>query len=300
MNNSPAATVVVGIDTSQNSRAALEWAAEEARLRGAVLRVGHSWIMQPYRLPEAYEHDMAEESRKAAREFLDGATEELRRRHPGVRVESEVLEEAPIDGLLRMAAADGVSMVVTGRRGLNPFLSFLLGSVSESVVAHSPVPAVLVPEAGALAPTGPVVVGVAPGEAEPVEFAFAEAERRGVPLQVIRTWSHAQAFADNLVVPPEDEARHNAAETEDLEALLSPSRAEHPTVTVDVTVRPGPAEEVIVKASKDASLVVLGAHRKHTRHFSLPVGRVPRRVLHLADSPVAVVPSETADVRTRA
>jgi nucleotide-binding universal stress UspA family protein len=300
MSISPAATVVVGIDTSQNSRAALEWAADEARLRGAVLRIGHSWSMQPEYLPEAYEHDMAEASRKAAQEFLDGATEELRRRRPGLRVESALLEAAPIDGLLRMAAADGTRLVVTGRRGINPFLTFLLGSVSESVVAHSPVPAVVVPVEGAADPHGPVVVGVAPSAVGPVEFAFAEAERRGVPLKVVRTWNHARAFSEHLAVTPEHEARQNAAETKDLEALLAPSRAEHPAVTLDVQVEPGPAEEAIVRASKDASLVVVGAHRKHSSRFSLPVGRVPHRVLHLAHAPVAVVPDATARARTRA
>jgi nucleotide-binding universal stress UspA family protein len=300
MSNPPAATVVVGIDTSQNSRAALEWAADEARLRGAVLRIGHSWSMQPYRLPEAEEHDMAEESRKAAREFLDATTEELRRRRPGLRVESELLEDAPIDGLLRMAAADGTRLVVTGRRGLNPFLRFLLGSVSESIVAHSPVPAVVVPVEGAADPHGPVVVGVAPSAAGPVEFAFEEAERRGVPLKVVRIWNHAQTFSEYIAVPPEYDARQNAAESKDLEALLAPSRAQHPAVTVDVHVEPGLAEEAIVKASKGASLVVVGAHRKHTSRFSLPVGRVPHRVLHLAHAPVAVVPDATARARTRA
>jgi nucleotide-binding universal stress UspA family protein len=58
-------------------------------------------------------------------------------------------------------------------------------------------------------------------------------------------------------------------------------------VTVQVDL--GLAEEAIVNASKDASLVVVGAHRKHSR-FGLPVGRVPHRVLHLAHAPVAVVP----------
>jgi hypothetical protein len=53
MNDSPAAAVVVGIDASENSRAALKWAADEARMRGAVPRVGHSWSMQHYHLSDA-------------------------------------------------------------------------------------------------------------------------------------------------------------------------------------------------------------------------------------------------------
>lgn len=289
MNSSPTGAVVVGLDSSENSRVALEWAADEAQLRRAALRIGHSWSMQAYRLPEAYKQDMVEESRKAAWTFLEGAAEDVRKRHPGLVVEPELLEEAAVEGLLRMAATDA-SLLVTGRRGLNTFLTFLLGSVSEGVVAHTPVPAVLVPVEGAPAEHGPVVVGVAPGEAEPVEFAFAEAERRGVPLRVVRTWMYPQAFPGFISVPPQDRAQREADETAELEELLAPARAGHPGVAVSVQIEMALAEEAIVNASKDTALVVVGAHRKHTQHFSLPVGRVPHRVLHLAHAPVAVVP----------
>jgi len=75
-----------------------------------------------------------------------------------------------------------------------------------------------------------------------------------------------------------------------VEQLLAPARAAHPSVRVTVVIELGMAEEAIVNASKEASLVVVGAHRKHTRHLSLPIGRVPHRVLHLAAVPVAVIP----------
>lgn len=289
MNSSPTEAVVVGLDPSENSRVALEWAADEAQLRGAALRIGHAWSMQAYRLPEAYKHDLTDEARKAAWNFLEGGAEDMRQRHPGLQVTVELLEEGAVEGLLRMAASDA-GLLVTGRRGLNPFMTFLLGSVSEGIVAHTSVPTVLVPLEGAPDPGGPVVVGVAPGEAEPIEFAFAEAERRGVPLKVVRTWMYPQAFPGYISVPPQDQVQRNADETKELEDLLAASRAAHPQVAVDVQVQLGLPEEAIVNASKGASLVVVGAHRKHTRHFSLPIGRVPHRVLHLAHAPVAVVP----------
>jgi nucleotide-binding universal stress UspA family protein len=266
----------------------VEWAADEAHLRGVTLRIGHSWSMQSYRLPEAYRRDIADDARKGAWNFLECVAEDMRMRHPGLQVEPELMEEAPIEGLLQMAA-NQTSLLVTGRRGLNPFMTFLLGSVSEGVVAHTPVPAVIVPVEGAPDKDGPLVVGVAPGEPEPVEFAFAEAELRGVPLKVIRTWQYPQAFPGYYAVPPQDQVQRQADETKELEDLLAPSRAAHPGVAVSVLVDLGLAEEAIVNASKDASLVVMGAHRKHSR-FGLPVGRVPHRVLHLAHAPVLVVP----------
>ncbi|MEY9875615.1 nucleotide-binding universal stress UspA family protein [Streptacidiphilus sp. MAP12-33] len=289
MNSSPTGAVVVGLDTSENARVALEWAADEAQLRGAVLRIGHAWSMQAYRLPEAYKADMREDARNAAWSFMESAAEDMRKRHPGLQVEPELIDEAAVEGLLRMAA-NGTALLVTGRRGLNPFMTFLLGSISMGVAAHTPIPAVLVPVEGAPDPGGPVVLAVAPGEPEPVEFAFAEAERRGVPLKVVRTWTYPQAFPGYISVPPQDQAQRTADETAELEELLAPARAAHPGVQVTVEVELGLAEEAIVNASKDASLVVVGAHRKHTQHFGLPIGRVPHRVLHLAHAPVAVVP----------
>ncbi|WP_042424217.1 universal stress protein [Streptacidiphilus anmyonensis] len=289
MNSSPIGAVVVGLDSSENSRTALDWAAEEALLRGAVLRVGHAWSMQAYRLPEAYNAEMVDEARKAASAFLENAAEETRKRHPGLRVEPELIEEGAVEGLLRMASP-GTSMLVTGRQGLNTFLTVLLGSVSGGVIAHATVPTVLVPVGGVPAAQGPVVVGVAPGEPEPVGFAFDEAERRGVPLRVVRSWMYPQAFPGHMSVPPQEQARREAEETDELAHLLAPARAAHPAVAVDVRVELGPAEEAIVNESADASLVVVGAHRKHTHHFSQPIGRVPHRVLHLSHAPVAVIP----------
>ncbi|WP_042380426.1 universal stress protein [Streptacidiphilus melanogenes] len=289
MNSSPTEAVVVGLDSSENSRVALEWAAEEARLRGAALRIGHAWSMQAYRLPEAYNQEMVDEARKAAQTFLENAAEEARTRHPGLQVEPELIEEGAVEGLLRMSSS-GASLLVTGRQGHNTFLSVLLGSVSGGVIAHTTVPTVLVPTEGAPAERGPVVVGVAPGEPEPVEFAFAEAERRSVPLRVVRSWMYPQAFPGYMAVPPQEQARREAEETDELAQLLAPARTAHPNVAVDLRVELGPAEEVIVNASTDASLVVVGAHRKHTHRFSQPIGRVPHRVLHLAKAPVAVIP----------
>jgi nucleotide-binding universal stress UspA family protein len=43
----PRELIVVGVDGSENSRQALRWAVEEARLRQARVRVVHAWWMYP-------------------------------------------------------------------------------------------------------------------------------------------------------------------------------------------------------------------------------------------------------------
>ncbi|MEY9848675.1 universal stress protein [Streptacidiphilus sp. MAP5-3] len=285
MDDSPTGTVVVGLDTSDNARAALAWAAHEAKLRNARLLIGHSWSMQQYRLPEAYRRDIVEGTHTAAQEFVDKAAADVRADHPGLVVAVELVDEAAVEGLLNLAQE--AELLVVGHHGLNPMLTVLLGSVSQGIIAHTPVPAVVVPPAPRMG--GPVVLGVAPGADAPVEFAFAEAERRGTPLQVIRAWMYPPVMPGYIAVPPVDEAKRNAEEADELERLLAPSRAAHPGVEVELDIGLALPEEALVDASATASLTVVGAHRKHAR-YGLPIGRVPHRVLHLARSPVAVVP----------
>jgi nucleotide-binding universal stress UspA family protein len=133
------------------------------------------------------------------------------------------------------------------------------------------------------------VLGVAPDSDTPVGFAFAQAERRGVPLLAVRAWTRPQVAPGHPFVPAEDEEQRTKEETADLERLLAAARAAHPRVAVITRVVRALPEQAIVDAAEDACLVVVGAHRRLTR-FGLPVGRVPHRVLHLAPCPVAVVP----------
>lgn len=290
MNQPSAGSVVVGLDPSANAHTALLWAADEASARGADLRIGHSWTATTYQQAAESLGDVPGEGHEAAAFFLDPAAAEVRGTHPGLVVETAVFDEPPVEGLLRMAAA-GASLIVVGHRGLNPFSTVLMGSVSQGVVAHTTVPAVVVPPKFTVPGDAPVVVGVAPGAVAPVEFAFAEAELRGVPLVVVRAWMYPQSFPGHISVPPADETRRNTEEAAELESLIAPAWQLHPGVEVTTRIGLAIPEQALVDAASRACLVVVGAHRKHSR-FGLPVGRVPHRVLHHAQVPVAVVPHD--------
>jgi nucleotide-binding universal stress UspA family protein len=177
---------------------------------------------------------------------------------------------------------------VVGRRGLNSVLATLLGSVSQSLVAHAPVPVVVVPETWL--PTdapGPVVVGVARAVLAPIALAFMEAEMRGAPLLAIRGWTLPSPY---IVASREATASLDAAEDAELEALLADHRTLHPSVPVTTRVTSSAPEEALLDAATEAALIVLGRHRRHHR-YGLPLGTVPHRVLHRAAAPVAVVPN---------
>ncbi|SEL51918.1 universal stress protein [Streptacidiphilus jiangxiensis] len=286
MTTAPSGSVVVGVDQSAGARAALEWAAAEAQRRAAALRIACSWNSLDHELPEDYQQLMQEPAQQATAGFLSETATELRARYPDLDIGTVTMAETPAEGLIALAGA--ADLLVVGRRGLNTLLTVLLGSVSQQVVAHSPVPVVVVPETPApAAPEAPVVVGVAREVTEPLAFAFAEAELRGAPLIAVRSWALANPY---VVASPEAVTEIEADEDRELRSLVDVVHRRHPSVEVGTRVEFATAEAALIEAAKGAGLVVLGRHRRHMR-YGLPLGRVPHRVLHLSDLPVVVVPN---------
>ena len=299
-------SVVVGVDASTHARAALDWAADEAVLRGVPLRIAHAWTPAPHRVPGTDGLGAAKSMLQAAEEMLARAGSRVQERHSGLRVEFEVLPEEAVPGLIRLA--EDAELLVVGSRGLSRFSSVLIGSVSQSLVAHASCPVVVfrgaseaidpspadsaVEPGGAATVPGPgaVVLGAAPGEvAGPVEFAFAEAARRGVSLVAVRTWMYPASYGGYMVMPPDDSEQRNGEENRDLLEVLAAARKEYPDVKVFTEVGMNEPASTLVHVSAGAGLVVLGADR-HRNRFALPIGRVAQQVLHHAHAPVAVVP----------
>lgn len=137
--------VVVGVDGSDASRAALWWAAEEAALRGARLEVIHAYglvdgIESVGSATQAErEHDPAG---AAARDLIDELTLAVEGAVPagvlGMAIES--LDPA---GTL-VERADGAAMLVVSSRGLGSVRSLLLGSVSQRCAQQARCPVVII------------------------------------------------------------------------------------------------------------------------------------------------------------
>jgi nucleotide-binding universal stress UspA family protein len=128
--------VVVGIDGSEQSRRALAWAAEEAKLRGARLRVVHVWsYLAQTQAPfdPTYGDDDAQ---RLLQEVAGGLSDE-------VEVELVAVNDLPARGLLD--SAGDADLLVVGARGLGGFRGLLLGSVSQEVVQRATCPVVVIP-----------------------------------------------------------------------------------------------------------------------------------------------------------
>jgi nucleotide-binding universal stress UspA family protein len=148
--------IVVGVDGSAESRAALRWALAEASLRRTPLLA--VWarelplqidpLLAPFAVPPDYEPDAADaadEVRRATERQLDSVVAEVVREVPreeGVQVTQEAVEGHPADVLVQ--AARGEELLVVGSRGRGGFKGLLLGSVSQACAHHAGCPVVIV------------------------------------------------------------------------------------------------------------------------------------------------------------
>ncbi len=132
--------MVVGVDGSEPSLAALRWAARQAELTGAELKAVISWELPSaaYWVPFPEGLDLEASARKT----LASALEETLGPDPAVPVTQVVAQGHPAPVLIDEAA--GADLLVVGSRGHGEFAGMLLGSVSEHCVAHAHCPVVVV------------------------------------------------------------------------------------------------------------------------------------------------------------
>jgi nucleotide-binding universal stress UspA family protein len=139
--------IIVGLDGSDHSGRALEWAIREAGLRGAALTVlavhevaSNHWTGNPELYPA--DQPATEAVRRAAEDVVQKAVSQA-----GEPAPASVTVRA-VSGLARqelVAASSDADLVVVGQRGGGGFARLLMGSVSSQVVHHAACPVVVVP-----------------------------------------------------------------------------------------------------------------------------------------------------------
>ncbi|MEV0189437.1 universal stress protein [Kitasatospora purpeofusca] len=291
--------VVVGVDGSPESLAALDWAAEEAAGRGAGLRVVLAWpsVVTPLSVLGAV--DVA---RRQAEVTLREAELRVRERWPELAVTAVQVPHDPVRALVEESGEEpGAETLVLGSRGLGAVAGFLVGSVSRRVLAKVECPVVLVREGEGREEGGEVVVGVDPyqGAAAVLGHAFAAAERRGLPLRAVYAWTLPVAYQYAGIAASVDVSgeMQTFAEVE-LARVVQPWRAEHPGVTVvEEVLNARPAKVLAERAAAGAELVVVG-RRVRRSPLGAHLGSVAHAVLHHVPCPVAVVPYERTQERT--
>jgi nucleotide-binding universal stress UspA family protein len=131
--------IVVGVDGSAGSSAALEWAAHQAELTGCTLTAVTTWAW-PASFGVAFAYVPSDYNPQAdAQKVLDAALAPIREAHPDLQIDTTIAEGHPAPILVD--ESHGADLLVVGSRGHGEFAGMLIGSVSEHCVtnAHCPV-----------------------------------------------------------------------------------------------------------------------------------------------------------------
>jgi nucleotide-binding universal stress UspA family protein len=136
--------IAVGVDGSDQSLPALEWAAQEAAAHGHTLRVVTAWsipvtALSPGGLPAPFPADELAGDARAAQDALVAKASIP----AGLEVEHCLVEGGP--GAVMLEQSESVDLLVIGTRGHGGFKGLLLGSVGQQVTGHASCPVVVVP-----------------------------------------------------------------------------------------------------------------------------------------------------------
>lgn len=290
---------VVGVDGSDESAAALDWAIVHAAGRAVGLRLVTAWhapMYGPYPIDGAMTQPYDDKALMAAvRADLDervAATVE----RVELPVEGAVTEGGTTSSLL--SAADGTGMLVLGNRGRGGFSRLLLGSTSSQCAAHATVPTTVVRGEGSHDPAERLLVGVdgSPNSLAALEWAVHFADP-GSTVRAVWVWdtSPLAVGADEFFFP---EASTIANERFEHMVRQHVELAEERSVTLRRSFLHGRPRTVLADEASGADLVVTGARGQGAIGGAL-LGSVTTWLLHHLDRPQVVVPGDIPGVLGR-
>lgn len=137
----PFSRIVVGVDGSDSSLMALEWAARQAELTGSTLDAMTTWdwpMNYGWAVPIPSDYN----PKSDAQDLVDEAVARIRDMHPRVDIRTTVVEGHPAPVLIEASRA--ADLLVVGSRGHGEFAGMLLGSVGEHCVSNAHCPVVVV------------------------------------------------------------------------------------------------------------------------------------------------------------
>ena len=291
-----ASRIIIGVDGSEQSQAALGWALGQAELVGADLVLAHTWNPDSYATPAmaGAVPDMIQagalnhEAEELAQAWLDDLVAATAARTTA-SVSGVLASGSPAGHILDLSAE--ATMVVVGNRGRGGLRSAVLGSTSQQIAHHAQCPVVVVRDS-AVTSANQVVVGVdgSPASLVALREAFAQAKLRGASLLMVHAWS--TSFAGTLVNSGQDFDRVRASEVDEGWALLNQSleelKATDQSVEIIERLEQASPAAAIIEASKEAVLTVVGS-RGRGGFAGLVLGSVSGSVLAHADSAVMVI-----------
>jgi nucleotide-binding universal stress UspA family protein len=285
-----AGRIVVGMDGSDGSLKAAQWAVGEAKVWGCGITLAYSIMPNTassvFGLSVPPRLDLIDDLRHEAVQDLTRIAADLD------CADVQVAVEIGTPQALLLAASDTAELIVLGSRGRGGFTALLLGSVGSQVTSHASCP-VIVMRQGPRADSTEIIVGLDGSEHSlaALDFAFEEASRHGFKIVAVHAWD-VPSFdliitSDGPVPLPlehvaDDEIRL-AAE------ILAGYTQEYPDVKVVEHLVRAPAVQALLDSSTNAVMIVLGTRGRNAAIGAL-LGSTSNGVLQKAKVPVAIVP----------
>jgi nucleotide-binding universal stress UspA family protein len=275
--------VVVGVDGSPSSDAAVEWAATYAAMSSRPLVVASAAGR-----PSAGDVigtnpvEARQRRRTTARQAIDHALRRVRRVSPRLHVD----ETTPMQDAREMLVdlSEQAAMVVVGTRGHGGVTALLLGSVSAAVVDHAHCPVAVVRPSEDREEAVRVGVSGDGSDRAALELAAELASVLGRPLRLVHAWSTGEPLAEagSPAQRAEVRERHQRLVAEATAGLAE----KYPDVAIDTDLVDATPARALVDASAASDVVVVGSRGK--TGVGVYLGSVSRWVVEHAQCTVVV------------
>ena len=279
-------SIVVGVDGSDPARLALKWAADEAKLRGALLHIVYAGTDAPKDVPDWF--SPGDPVLSAATAVVDDAVALVATSHPGVLTRGDIVGEPTRAALLR--ASETADLLVVGARGRGGFNGLLLGSVGDHCIQGASCPVVVVrtvpDHADRPFPAQRIVVGVdgSPGSDRALQWALAEAVRRRASVFAVHAWHYPRNAGRALG----SSNQYESLALEVIEQARGIAAHCQPDVPFDAEIRCGPAVAALRTVCERTDLLVVGSRGRRAVHGVL-IGSVAQQSAHYVECSVVVV-----------
>lgn len=287
--------VVVGVDGNDEALNAARWAAAVATKFTTSLHIVHAMPSVGRNMTETvaavraammtYQHDQAEI-------IVRSAEEAVRSQFPDLHV-TTLSTDIPVDETL-IQAGRTARMIVIGGSQVTAVGALFLGSTTLAVATHSACPVVAWRGTRACPTDAPVVVGIDEtlNAAKALEAAFEFAERFGVKLAAVRSWSTGRPAAAVTIPFLIDWDAIEAAEWTQLTTVVDRVNSAHPGVDATCFVETTkPAQALLHQAALDGAQLVVVGSRGRDALTSAVLGSTALNLLHHSPVPVMVCPA---------